>query len=485
MMLKNVSELKNPKLNVLSVILSTIAFGGLLYGFSSASTMGWASPVVITSIVVGLVAFVAFVYKQVKLDEPLLRVDTLATRNFRNSAILVTLINAAVAATNVTLPIFIQNVLGQSATVTGMVMLPAAAVGIILSPVAGAAFDKFGPRGVGIGGLALMTISLGLLGTINTRTSVLFVAVFCALQASGQAIANMPINTWGVNALPNDMIAHGNAIANTGRQIAAAIATSLLVTAETSVTALHMSQGVKSATASGIAFSYLLCAAISLVALIICIFTVTSRAKEKATRNAEAYEAQASAEVAAETTEGQPAEHHYAGAYVAPAASLFKQAQEQSIGGIMDDQPYSCLDSDDITHVVREFIRLNVSSLPVVNGDGRLVGFVSDGDVMKSIATYESRTVSTGTGSTMVVFDDETVASKVQALSGKKVMDIATRKVVAATPDQHVGEVARILAKKQFKKLPVVDGDGRLVGVIRRKSVMEHAFDALFPKDDR
>ena len=62
----------------------------------------------------------------------------------------------------------------------------------------------------------------------------------------------------------------------------------------------------------------------------------------------------------------------------------------------MDDHPYSCLDSDDITHVVREFIRLNVSSLPVVNGDGRLVGFVSDGDVLKSIATYESRTVPTG-----------------------------------------------------------------------------------------
>ena len=148
---------------------------------------------------------------------------------------------------------------------------------------------------------------------------------------------------------------------------------------------------------------------------------------------------------------------------MAPAASLFKQAQEQSIGGIMDDQPYSCLDSDDITHVVREFIRLNVSSLPVVNGNGRLVGFVSDGDVMKSIATYESRTVSTGTGSTMVVFDDETVASKVQALSGKKVMDIATRKVVA-TPDRPALERRpESSPKKQFKKLLVVDGDGRLV----------------------
>ena len=68
------------------------------------------------------------------------------------------------------------------------------------------------------------------------------------------------------------------------------------------------------------------------------------------------------------------------------------------------------------------------------NGDGRLVGFVSDGDVMKSIATYESSTVSTGTGSTMVVFDDETVASKVQALSGKNVMDIATRRSLPPRP---------------------------------------------------
>ena len=120
-----------------------------------------------------------------------------------------------------------------------------------------------------------------------------------------------------------------------------------------------------------------------------------------------------------------------------------------------------------------------------MNGDGRLVGFVSDGDVMKSIATYESRFPPALVRRCRCSDDETVVLSKVQALSGKKVMDIATRKVVAATPDQHVGEVARILAKKQFKKLPVVDGDGRLVGVIRRKSVMEHAFDVLFPKDDR
>ncbi len=42
-------------------------------------------------------------------------------------------------------------------------------------------------------------------------------ATLCALQACGQGLANMPVNTWGVNALPDELIAHGNAIANTGR----------------------------------------------------------------------------------------------------------------------------------------------------------------------------------------------------------------------------------------------------------------------------
>ncbi|RSX57006.1 TetR family transcriptional regulator [Bifidobacterium samirii] len=274
MLLRNVGVTRRARLDVASVVLSTVAFGGILYGFSTASTAGWATPVVIAPIAVGLVALVAFLHRQTRLDEPLLHLDTLRVRVFRHSALLVTLINASVAVTNVTLPIFIQNVLGESATVTGMVMLPAAAVGIVLSPVSGMLFDRFGPRGVGIGGLALMTLSLGMLGTVGTGTPVWFVAVFCMLQATGQALANMPINTWGVNALHVEKIAQGNAIANTGRQIAAAVATSLLVTAQTSVTAARQADGAREAAAQGIAVSYLLCAAIACAALVVCVATV-------------------------------------------------------------------------------------------------------------------------------------------------------------------------------------------------------------------
>ena len=286
-MLKNVGELKNPKLDLSSVVLSTIAFGGLLYGFSSASSMGWGNPVVLGSIVAGVVCLVLFVVRQGKIEDPLLQLGTLKTREFRVAAIIVTLINAACLVTNTLLPLLLQTSLGASAFETGMAMLPAAAVGIIISPISGVVFDKFGPRAISIVGLALMTGALFLLSLSTVNTPILVVALFCMLQSAGQSLANMPVNTWGVNALKNDMIAHGNAIANTGRQVAGGLCTALIITVMTSVTAsAGVDASIQVATAVGAGVAYKVCAAIGLVSLICAIFSV--RTKKTAPKTKEA-----------------------------------------------------------------------------------------------------------------------------------------------------------------------------------------------------
>ena len=286
-MLKNVGELKNPKLDLPSVVLSTIAFGGLLYGFSSASSMGWGNPVVLGSIVAGVVCLVLFVVRQGKIEDPLLQLGTLKTREFRVAAIIVTLINAACLVTNTLLPLLLQTSLGASAFETGMAMLPAAAVGIIISPISGVVFDKFGPRAISIVGLALMTGALFLLSLSTVNTPILVVALFCMLQSAGQSLANMPVNTWGVNALKNDMIAHGNAIANTGRQVAGGLCTALIITVMTSVTAsAGVDTSIQVATAVGAGVAYKVCAAIGLVSLICAIFSV--RTKKTAPKTKEA-----------------------------------------------------------------------------------------------------------------------------------------------------------------------------------------------------
>ena len=274
--LKNVGERKNPQLDVASVILSTVAFGGLLYGFSSASSLGWTSPIVLVSIVAGIVCLVCFVRRSLRIENPLLELTTLKTPSFRTAALVVTLINAACLVTNTTLPILLQTALGASAFETGMVMLPAAAVGIVLSPVAGMVFDRFGPRAISVAGLALMTVALFMFSGADEHMSVVTAAVLCGMQACGQSMANMPVNTWGVNALRDDLIAHGNAIANTGRQVAGGLATALIVTAMTGVTSSQIASGVEvaAATAAGVGSAYFICGCIGAVALVFAIFCV-------------------------------------------------------------------------------------------------------------------------------------------------------------------------------------------------------------------
>lgn len=275
--LDNVGERKNTKLDIQSVVLSTIAFGGLLYGFSSASNVGWASVSVIMPIIIGAITLVWFVKRQLDLDEPLLELRILSNRTFAASAILVTIINAALAVDIILLPICLQTVLGCSAMVTGMLMAPAAIICIISSPISGMLFDKFGPRGVSLFGLLMMTISLFLLATAHPGSNILFMTFAYTLQSFGQTVANMPITTWGINALENQYIAHGNAISNTGRQVLGSISTAIIVTIMVMVTSRHGDLGVVLSTASGIRAAYTACGVVSLVGLIIAFVKVPKR----------------------------------------------------------------------------------------------------------------------------------------------------------------------------------------------------------------
>src|SRR5690606_18243090 len=80
--LRNVTEQTNPSLDVLSIILSSFGFGGLLFGFGGAGDYGWTSPAVYVPLAVGAVALVWFISRQLRLPEPLLELRVLTNRMF-------------------------------------------------------------------------------------------------------------------------------------------------------------------------------------------------------------------------------------------------------------------------------------------------------------------------------------------------------------------------------------------------------------------
>lgn len=156
------------------------------------------------------------------------------------------------------------------------------------------------------------------------------------------------------------------------------------------------------------------------------------------------------------------------------------EVQGVPVSQIMIREPYTCTQSNSVSDVVRMLAQNKVSSMPVVDDSGQVVGFISDGDIMGAIAQHRAHTIFTGGDASMLYFDDQSLEQRIDGLKDRNVMDFATRKVVCARPDQSIARVAALLAKKKFKKLPVVDDEGRLVGVIRRSAITQYLFQVIF-----
>src|SRR4051794_21674864 len=111
-LLKDKKEKVDIRLDVFSLILSSIGFGGILYGFSSAGSKGWDSPYVYLTIVVGAISLIFFIIRQLKQEKPLLNLDVYRYPMFTLSSIISMILNMALFSGMLLLPIYVQNIRG-------------------------------------------------------------------------------------------------------------------------------------------------------------------------------------------------------------------------------------------------------------------------------------------------------------------------------------------------------------------------------------
>jgi EmrB/QacA subfamily drug resistance transporter len=278
--LRNIGQTHHTHLDWPSVVLSTLAFGSLLYGFSAAASYGWLGTFTIMPLVVGSITLYFYVKRQLALEQPLLNLRVLKSRIFAYSTLLSMIINASLLVGAIIMPILLQDVLGYSAFDSGLLMMPGAIVLGIMSPISGILFDRFGPRMLAISGLLILTITSAVLGFVTVNTTFTFMCILFTIRNFGIAMINMPINTWGINALDNKFIAHGNAINNTARQIAGSIGTAFLITIMTMVMNNHADRGKTLSTLMGVNAAFGTAALLTGIALIIAIITVHDNSKE-------------------------------------------------------------------------------------------------------------------------------------------------------------------------------------------------------------
>ncbi|GEQ06526.1 MDR family MFS transporter [Staphylococcus gallinarum] len=224
------NETKLTKLDKTSVVYSTFGFGLMLYAFSSAGNLGFSSPIVIISLILGIIIVGVFVSRQIRIDNPLLNMRVFANRTFSLSAFSSMVLFIGIVGPALLIPMYIQTGLGLSAILSGLVILPGAVVNAFMSVYTGKIFDKYGLKVLAIPGFILLIIMTILHCFLTVDTPYWYVVVIYAVRMFAVALIIMPLNTIGINALDTKNISHGTAIMNSLRIIAGAIGTAIMIT---------------------------------------------------------------------------------------------------------------------------------------------------------------------------------------------------------------------------------------------------------------
>ncbi|HZK32083.1 MAG TPA: DHA2 family efflux MFS transporter permease subunit, partial [Corynebacterium sp.] len=170
---RNIGESLSTPLDVLSLVLSAFAFGGLVYGLSSIGIIiagGPAAVIAIALTVVGVLALALFVWRQLSLGRQgraLLDLRPLGVHNYTVAVIALLCLQAALLGVVNTLPLYLQGALLTTALVAGLVNLPGGLLETVVSPIGGAIFDRIGARPLAIPGAVIMTAALFWLATVD------------------------------------------------------------------------------------------------------------------------------------------------------------------------------------------------------------------------------------------------------------------------------------------------------------------------------
>ena len=234
--MRPVIQTHRTKLDILSLIESTVGFGAILYGFSSVGDEGWGSMIVIGSIAIGIIFILLFGYRQLHMDKPFLELRVFKEKKFAIAAALSSVTNMAMVGVEMVLPLYLQIVKGMSAFHSGLTLLPGALMIGVMSPITGNAFDKYGPKDLARMGMFLLTAGTIPFLFLTKSTPVLDIVVLYMIRMFGISMVLMPVTTDGMNALPFNLMSHGTAVNNTVRQVFSSMGTAILISVLTNVT---------------------------------------------------------------------------------------------------------------------------------------------------------------------------------------------------------------------------------------------------------
>ena len=207
------------RLDLPGLATSAVGLFALTYALIEANTYGWTSPRILAIFAVAAIALTAFVLLELRQRVPMLDLTLFRDPTFTGANLTMLLVSLAMFGIFFFNSLFLQNVLGYSATQTGAVFLPMTVLIIVVAPWAGRYSDKVGSRWLVGAGMTLVSLSLVLFAQLDAGSTFWNILPGLLAGGLGMALVMTPTTAAAMGAVDVDKAGVGSAVLNCSRQV--------------------------------------------------------------------------------------------------------------------------------------------------------------------------------------------------------------------------------------------------------------------------
>lgn len=210
---------RRARFDLLGSLLLGAGLVALTLGLSFGQQWGWFSPGLLAALATGITMFAALAWVEMHTALPLLSASLLRNRTFLAANASLILGVLGLFAVSFMMPFYLEALRHVTTMEAGLIMSALPLTLAVVAPASGALADRFGPRWLAAGGLALASLGLVLLSQLDAHTSVGDVTLRLIITGIGQGMFQAPNNSAIMGAAPRDQQASAGGVLATGRVV--------------------------------------------------------------------------------------------------------------------------------------------------------------------------------------------------------------------------------------------------------------------------
>lgn len=440
-LIQPVGEPEDLKLDTLSVVLSALGLTTFVFGLGEITSN---LPIALIGLGVGIVVFALFVLRQRKVNNPLLDLRPMQDSRFSVACILVIVAMMTTFSMSVLLPLYFEGAAGTTALMAGALILIPILVNAATSLLGGRIMDRSGEWPLLPAGFLMIAAGLLYVAFVGRGIDIVTVVIGSVVVYAGVGLIFSPSQTAGLKHLDREMNPYGVAIMSTFIQVAACIGPALFVGVLSTTAANDAMAGFSAALseAAGFSSAVLVAAAIGLCGLVVSTVYALRARREKT------------------------APHEQPVAMEKPLLETVMMTDVYRIG-----------EAATVYDAMALMLDRHTSGLPVVDAQEDVVGFISDGDIMKAVSRQEPTAIDLNY-CLSIYLDDEAFETRLEETMRMNVMELATERVIALDANASIEDACTLLGSRRIKKVPVLS-EGKLVGTLSRSDVTRYFMTSI------